>query len=322
MNDDKNVKSNNDEVKTPVDDEKDSDVKVAPSSEPDDDEKDSDVKVAPTTALDDDEKVAPNSTSTVINNNTQNYNSITVNTAELVQAQPSNTSSIFGFVRNMFTSVVSTFFTGGLFNSPVMRGVQSLLGQRFGFNVSQPQQSLFGRFVPTPIQQIFNFNQTSYSQTYSTTRTLAGSDNKEVWLSNETEEVTINATETTGTNILAGNNKDNQIFGGSGINDMWGGGGKTNDFLFGGTGKNTFWYGKGEGIDLVENTKTGDTINLYNITLGDISNVEITDSSISAVIGDSEGIAVNTSDNISPTFKLADGESYNYNRSSAEWQKA
>ena len=73
MNDDKNVKSNNDEVKTPVDDEKDSDVKVAPTSKPDDDE-----------------KVAPTSTSTVINNNTQNYNSITVNTAELVQAQLNN----------------------------------------------------------------------------------------------------------------------------------------------------------------------------------------------------------------------------------------
>ena len=241
-----------------------------------------------------------------------------VNTSALVGETPRfNTSSIFGFVRSMFTSVVSNFMFGGLFNSAPMRGVQNFLGSRFGFNMNQSFG--FGEFMQ---QQNFTQNQFSYSQSSSKTMTLEGSDNKEVWLSNESEEVTINATTTTGTNILAGNNKDNQIFGGAGINNMWGGGGKTNDFLFGGEGNNTFWYGKGEGVDLVENTKTGDTINFYNVTLGDISNIEITDSSISVVVGENEGLAINTSDKISPTFKLSNGESYNYNRSSSEWQSA
>ena len=257
-------------------------------------------------------------TNTTVNNVQNNF--YNVNTTTLVQETPRfNTSSIFGFVRSMFTSVVSNFFTGGFFNSSPMRGVQNFLGQRFGFMPQQPQ-SMFGGFIrqiPSVTQ-----NEFSYYQSSSKTMTLEGNENKEVWLSNESEEVTINATTTTGTNILAGNNKDNQIFGGAGVNNMWGGGGKTNDFLFGGEGKNTFWYGKGEGVDLVENTKTGDTINFYNVTLGDISNIEITDSSISVVVGENEGLAVNTNDKVSPTFKLANGESYNYNRSSAEWQSA
>ena len=282
--------------------EDDQDSKQTPSAPPtfekDDEEKDSDSKVAPTNI--------------VVNNVQNNYNQNNYNVNV-------NTSSIFGFVRSMFSGVVSNFFSGGLFSSPLMRGVQNFLGQRFGF--AQPQQPLFGGFIPNGIQN-FVQNQFSYSQSSSKTMTLEGTDNKEVWLSNESEEVTINATTTTGTNILAGNNKDNQIFGGSGVNDMWGGSGKTNDFLFGGEGKNNFWYGKGQGVDLVENTKTGDTINLYNVTLGDISDIEITDSSISVVVGENEGLAVNTNDKISPTFKLANGESYNYNRSSAEWQSA
>ena len=293
---------------------KDSDTKSLPSTPTDfdNDEKDSDNKIAPT--------FTPGTNVNNVQNNFYN-----VNTSTFVQETPRfNTSSIFGFVRSMFSSVVSNFFTGGFFNSAPMRGVQSFLGSRFGFTMPQPQpqQSLFNRFVVSPIQQLFNIDQTSYTQTYSKSMTLDGADNKEVWLSNESEEVTINATTTTGTNILAGNNKDNQIFGGAGTNNMWGGSSKTNDFLFGGEGKNNFWYGKGEGVDLVENTKTGDTINFYNVTLGDISNVEITADSISVVVGENEGVAVNTSDKISPTFKLADGESYNYNRSSSEWQSA
>ena len=303
----------------------DSDSKLAPSNMPpsSDNGNDSDSKLALSNmppSLDNgnagDNKSDPTS-NTIVNNVQNNY--YTVNTTALVPERPAfNTSSIFGFVRSMFSSVVSHFFTGGFFNSsPLMRGVQNFLGQRFGF--AQPQQSFLGGFMQP---QTFTQNQISYSQSSSKTMLLEGSDNKEVWLTNESEEETINATTTTGTNILAGNNKDNQIFGGKGVNDMWGGSGKTNDFLFGGEGKNNFWYGKGQGVDLVENTKTGDTINFYNVTLGDISNIEITDSSISVVVGENEGLAVNTNDKISPTFKLADGESYSYNRSSAEWQSA
>ena len=245
-----------------------------------------------------------------------------------------NTSSIIGFVKSLFANVTAQFNFTNIFNGfssmqnfqaqPPMQGgfMQQFMGMfqprvDFGFSPNfQPSQQNFAQ------QQNFTNSQFSLLASSTKTMTLDNSGDKEVWLTEESEEVAINATETTGSNILAGNSKDNQIFGGYGHNEMWGGSAKTNDYLFGGVGENTFWYGKGEGIDLVENTKQGDTINLYNVTLGDISNIEITDSSITLVIGDGEGIGVNTNDAISPNFKLSDGESYNYNRSSGEWQKA
>ncbi len=244
-----------------------------------------------------------------------------------------NPSSIINFVKSLFSNVTAQFNFMKIFNGfspmnnfqaqPPMQGsFQQQFGMfqpREGFGLSpnfQPSQQNFAQ------QQNFTNSQFSFSTSSTKTMTLDSTGDKEVWLTEESEEVAINATNTTGSNILAGNNKDNQIFGGHGHNEMWGGATKTNDYLFGGEGENTFWYGKGEGIDLVENTKQGDTINLYNVTLGDISNIEITDSSISLVIGEGEGIGVNTTDAISPNFKLSDGESYNYNRNSGEWQKA
>jgi hypothetical protein len=234
-------------------------------------------------------------------------------------------SSIFGYVQSLFEGVMSRFgmFSGGFFGSFMPgfgrqpsfgRGMSMFGGQNLSW------RNGFGLFGQSSYE---NYSQTeTFTTTQTKSMTLEGAENREVWLSNESEQDSIDATETSGNNILAGNNKNNQIFGGSGNNDMWGGGAKTNDLLVGGTGKNNFWYGKGEGIDLVENAKQGDTINLYNITIGDISNVEITDNSISLVVGDSEGIGVSSSDNLSPNFKLANGETYNYNRSSAEWQRA
>ena len=250
--------------------------------------------------------------------------SVTTSSSTTTTTTTTTTQNIFGFVQSLFTNVVQNWGGFNWFNSKTFMPT-------FGWGQqSNRQGGLFGfvnNFVSQGISSIFGSSMQQTTTTTTTTNevktvTLDEKGNKEVWLSNESDDVAINATNTTGSNILAGNDKDNQIFGGSGTNDMWGGSSKTNDYLFGGSGQNTFWYGKGEGVDLVENTKKGDTINLYNITLGDISNVEITNSSISIVIGDSEGIAVSGSDEVSPTFKLANGESYNYNRSSAEWQQA
>ena len=256
--------------------------------------------------------------------------SVTTSSSTSTTTTTTTTQNIFGFVQSLFTNVVQNWGGFNWFNSKTFMptfgwGQQSPMGAQ-----SRGQGGFFGfvnNFVSQGISSIFGSSMQQTTTTTTTTNevktvTLDEKGNKEVWLSNESDDVAINATNTTGSNILAGNDKDNQIFGGSGTNDMWGGSSKTNDYLFGGSGQNTFWYGKGEGVDLVENTKKGDTINLYNITLGDISNVEITNSSISIVIGDSEGIAVSGSDEVSPTFKLANGESYNYNRSSAEWQQA
>ena len=234
-----------------------------------------------------------------------------------------NTNSIIGYVRNVFTDTFSNFSFSNVFSSLTSRRGfgQSLFGNSL-FNIGvQAIGAIGGNLINKWFggSNYFSNSQYSYAAQSVKSMLLEGADNKEVWLSNESEEVLINAVNTYGSNILAGNNRDNQIFGGNGDNQMWGGSYRTNDYLFGGEGQNTFWYGKGEGIDLVENTKTGDTINLYNVNLEDISNLEITDNAISLVIGEDQGIGVTNSDEVSP--KLANGETYNYNRTVGQWQQ-
>ncbi len=290
---------------------------------------------------DDDETFGSTSITNYSASNTKSNNYAVTNST----SNSTNGNKFINFVQSLFTNVVDSWSSFDWFSRrtfmPIFSWRQPMMWQspiwqpqhRTPLNIA-PQFVINNYFVGSnenlntqtsdtfAQSQSYSRTQTSTSSTEIKSITLEGTDNKEVWLSEESTESAINATSTTGSNILAGNNKDNQIFGGSGHNEMWGGNGKTNDYLFGGEGENTFWYGKGEGVDLVENTKAGDTINLYNITLGDISDVEITDSSITLVIGDSEGIGVSTSGEVSPEFKLSDGEKYNYNRTSGAWQKA
>ncbi|MBQ9486976.1 MAG: hypothetical protein IJU91_04120 [Selenomonadaceae bacterium] len=264
------------------------------------------------------------------NNYTQNNNYVTNNYYNTDNSGSSNTStqsnSIIGYVRNYFTESFSQFSFSNVFSTLTSRRGfgQSLFGSTSLFNFGmQAVGAIGGNLLNNWLgggQQ--SYSGYSYAAQSIKAMTVEGGDNKEVWLANESEEVMINAVNTYGSNVLAGNNKNNQIFGGNGNNQMWGGSYQTNDYLFGGEGQNTFWYGKGEGIDLVENTKTGDTINLYNINLDDISNLEITDSAITLVVGEDQGIGVTNSDEVSPNFKLANGETYNYNRTVGQWQQA
>ena len=261
------------------------------------------------------------------NNYTQNNTYVTNNYYNTDNSGYANTSaqssnSIIGYVRNYFTESFSQFSFSNVFSTLTSRRGfgQSLFGSTSLFNFGMQAVGAIGGNL---LNNWLGNNQTySYAAQSIKAMTLEGDGNKEVWLANESEEVMINAVNTYGSNVLAGNNKNNQIFGGNGNNQMWGGSYRTNDYLFGGEGQNTFWYGKGEGIDLVENTKTGDTINLYNINLDDISNLEITDSAITLVVGEDQGIGVTNSDEVSPNFKLANGETYNYNRTVGQWQQA
>lgn len=80
------------------------------------------------------------------------------------------------------------------------------------------------------------------------------------------------------------------------------------------------FVGKGDGNDLIFGTAQNDTIHLCDVTLSDIVATAVDDKSISITFNTGETTAVETSGNISPTFKLASGESYVYNRDSGSWQ--
>ena len=75
----------------------------------------------------------------------------------------------------------------------------------------------------------------------------------------------IDATEAKGTVALSGSNVNGmEIQGGTGVNNMWGGGDKVQT-LIGGEGVNVFWFGNGDGRDTAKNAKAEDGINLYNV---------------------------------------------------------
>ena len=86
----------------------------------------------------------------------------------------------------------------------------------------------------------------------------------------------------------------------------------------GGSGKNIFWYGQGEGNDTIQNAKSNDAINLYNIQLADITSIEKTSD------GWNIGILSNTLtiNGDMPTANLADGSTWTYNSETETWSKA
>ena len=152
-----------------------------------------------------------------------------------------------------------------------------------------------------------------------------GDGRNDTWLDNSVGKYYFGITNITannaGENILAGNNYNNVIIGGSGSNSMWGGGGSEDDTLQGGDGYNMFWYGQGEGNDVVTNAKESDVVNLYDINLSQITSAQVDGEKISFTVDNGNVLNVYNSSSVTPTFKLASGEKYNYNRESSAWQQ-
>ena len=149
---------------------------------------------------------------------------------------------------------------------------------------------------------------------------LTVSESAEIWLDSENySNITeINAATSYGANILAGDSNSNTIIGGNGSTSLWGGSSSSDDFLQGGGGENIFWYGEGEGNDVISNSKSTDTLNLYNVQLADITSIEKNDSGFK--IGILNGsLTVNGE---MPTAKLSDGSSWTYDNESGIWNKS
>ena len=100
--------------------------------------------------------------------------------------------------------------------------------------------------------------------------------------------------------------------------DLWGG---ANAFT-GTAGADNIFIGKSGGNDLIFDAAQDDTIHLCDVSLSDIVATAVSDNSIAIALNTGETAVVATSDKISPTFKLASGDSYVYNRESASWQSA
>ena len=120
--------------------------------------------------------------------------------------------------------------------------------------------------------------------------------------------------------IIGGNNSANQITAGSGGSSLWGGFGG-DDILTGGSGVDNFFYGKNDGADVINNASSSDFVNLYDVSLADIISANISGSQISVSLSTGNNLQINSSENLSATFNLADG-SWKFNYSSQTWQNA
>lgn len=155
---------------------------------------------------------------------------------------------------------------------------------------------------------------------------LAGgtTDNFEVWV--DKTGGTFSSIEaydmsgTTGDVLFAGKaNTSETITGGQGSSSLWGGAGNTKDVLVGnGSGTTQFFYGLGEGSDVI-NGSSQDSVNLYNITVNDITKATINDNNV--VFTTTGNTTVTVSGGVG-TFKLADGSAWTANYSSKTWDPA
>ena len=148
---------------------------------------------------------------------------------------------------------------------------------------------------------------------------------KEIWLSNDAGQYFFGiknvVANNAGENIIGGNDDSNLIVGGSGSNSLWGGAENVSDTLQGGDGYNLFWYGLNNGNDLVTNAKESDLVHLYDIVLDNIADAPIDAEKITVTLKDGNSVTVQNSSTITPTFQLADGEQYKYNRATGAWQE-
>ena len=131
---------------------------------------------------------------------------------------------------------------------------------------------------------------------------------------------TLDASNIDGKATLVGNMNDNYIMASKGDSSLWGGNySDGNDTLVGGAGSDMFWYGLGEGNDVVTNVAGNDIVNLFNISLQDISNVDVTSNAVKLNMKDGHSLTVN-SNNSGVGFMLADDKSiWTVNQSSKEW---
>ena len=104
---------------------------------------------------------------------------------------------------------------------------------------------------------------------------------------------------------------------------LWGGAGTAADALLGGEGADTFITGQYQGADNIFSAGVEDIVNLNDATLSDIvATNEVEGNKILVGFRSGNVIAVQSADDLSATFTLADGTSHVYDHTSKTWQSA
>lgn len=131
----------------------------------------------------------------------------------------------------------------------------------------------------------------------------------------------VDAANSTGNAIIAGDSSSQSIVGGKGSNSLWGGAGSASDTLRSSAGGSAvFFWGMGEGNDVAISSSADDSVNLYSVKLADVdlTNTEITNSGVTLALNDGSKLTVQTSRDI--TFTV-DGTSWTAQHNSKSWKQ-
>lgn len=129
----------------------------------------------------------------------------------------------------------------------------------------------------------------------------------------------IDATGSSATAIMAGNELSNTIYGGLGNASMWGGEGNANDVMFGGSAHNEFYYEVGNGNDTIMSANEGDIIHLgATLDQVDFDNTNISASGIEVKFTDGGKLNINSGAEV--TFSFDDGTAIKANRQTNQFE--
>lgn len=137
----------------------------------------------------------------------------------------------------------------------------------------------------------------------------------------------IDAIEATGNLALSGTNVNGmEIHGGTGVNNMWGGGDKVQTMYGNEDAVNVFWFGNGDGRDTAKNAKADDGVYLYNVEkIADVAVKASTNYFTVTVGSDALKVDVGTDDatTVLEKFTFADkaGVLYTYNTKTNKFQQ-
>ena len=155
---------------------------------------------------------------------------------------------------------------------------------------------------------------------------VSDASNNNIWLDGSDGRsyayvANIDASASSGYNVLAGNSGNNVITAGSGGSMLWGGSGSSADTLIGGTNGDTFFFGKGDGADVISNASAGDTAFLYDISINDITSINTAGNTITLGFNTGANLQIQSSENLSAKITMAEG-SVRFNNATNAWQFA
>ena len=133
--------------------------------------------------------------------------------------------------------------------------------------------------------------------------------------------VNIDATGSSGDNLLSGNSAANIILGGSYSNMLWGSLDYANDVLVGGTGYNFFVSGKSEGSDAILNAGLSDRVYLHDVTIADVAFAASDGYTLGIMFNTGNVLTINGTSSASADIQLADDSVWWYSYGSKTWHQ-